>query len=94
MQSGKKTDRAKVAVLLLQNIIEVLQVYRSEPGFYLEKFRSCYDYCKEKSVEIILDNQEVLTGIAQGINNDAELLVLIDGEQHVFNSAEVSVKAG
>ena len=94
MQSGKKTDRAKVAVLLLQNIIEVLQVYQSEPGFYLEKFRSYYDYCKEKSVEIILDNQEVLTGIAQGINNDAELLVLIDGEQHVFNSAEVSVKAG
>lgn len=93
MQSGEKTDRTDVAVLLLQNLIEVLQVYQLEPGCYLEKFRSRYDYCKEKSVEITLDNQEKLTGLAQGVNNDAELLVLIDGEQRIFNSAEVSVKA-
>lgn len=91
--AGQKTDRTNVAVLLLQNIIDVLQVYQSGPGRYLEKFRTQYDYCKDKSVEIILDNQEVLTGFAQGVNDDAELLVLIDGELQVFNSAEVSVKA-
>ncbi len=50
-------------------------------------------FVKRKPVEVILDNNEVLSGIAQGVNDNAELLVLIDGEQRVFNSADVSVKA-
>ena len=59
----------------------------------LEKFRASYDFCKQKKVEIILDNKEVLSGIAQGVNDNAELLVLVDGELRVFNSADVSVRA-
>lgn len=70
-----------------------MQGYLSEPERYLERFRTRYDYCNEKSVDVVLDNQQVLSGVAQGVNDNAELLVLIDGEQRVFNSAEVSVKA-
>lgn len=89
---SKKTNRADVAAILLQNIINVVQVYQMQPKYHLERFREQYDYCREKSVEIILDNDEVLTGLARGVNDDAELQVMIDGEQRSFNSADVSVK--
>jgi BirA family transcriptional regulator, biotin operon repressor / biotin---[acetyl-CoA-carboxylase] ligase len=88
----EKTNRADVAASLLKNIINVVQGYQTQPGYQLERFREQYDYCKGKSVEIILDNDEILTGLARGVNDDAELIVLIDGEQRTFNSADVSVK--
>ena len=89
----KKPDRQLMAITLLQNVITVCQQFQQQSKNYLEKFRTQYDYCKGKNVEVILDNNEVLSGIAQGVNDNAELLVLIDGEQRVFNSADVSVKA-
>lgn len=91
--AAREMDRTGVAALLLQNTIDVMQGYLSEPEHYLERFRTRYDYCNEKCVDILLDNQQVLSGVAQGVNDNAELLVFIDGEQRVFNSAEVSVKA-
>ena len=89
----RKPDRQLMAITLLQNVITVCQQFQQQSKNYLEKFRTQYDYCKGKNVEVILDNNEVLSGIAQGVNDNAELLVLIDGEQRVFNSADVSVKA-
>ena len=88
-----KPERTKVASTLLQNIVVVCQNYQQASKYSLEKFRAQYDYCKEKNVEVILDNDDVLSGLAQGVNDNAELLVLIDGQQRAFNSAEVSVKA-
>ena len=87
-----KLDRTVVASALLKNIVAVCQNYRVRAKQYLEKYRSQYDYCKAKNVELILDNKEVLSGVAQGVNDEAELLVMVDGRQCVFNSAEVSVR--
>jgi BirA family transcriptional regulator, biotin operon repressor / biotin---[acetyl-CoA-carboxylase] ligase len=86
------TDRTDTAISLLQSVIDVMQNYLSEPERYLDKFRAQYDYCKNKEVELILDNGEILSGVALGVDDSAELLVMIDGKQQVFNSAEVSVK--
>lgn len=88
-----KPERVKVASLLLQNIVDVCQNYQQVSKRCLNKFSEHYDYCKDKNVEVILDNEDILTGVAQGVNENAELLVLIDGQQHTFNSAEVSVRA-
>lgn len=89
-----KPDRTDVASTLLQRVVDVCQNFECDSRRYLEKFRARYDFCKNKNVEIILDDQRVLTGIAQGVSDDAELLVLIEGRQQAFNSAEVSVKTG
>ena len=86
-------ERNAVAVALLCKVVAVCQNYRQASEESLKKFRATYDYCKQKKVEVILDNAEVLSGIAQGVNEAAELLVLIDGKQRAFNSAEVSVRA-
>jgi BirA family biotin operon repressor/biotin-[acetyl-CoA-carboxylase] ligase len=81
-----------VASLLLQNVVSACEYFQRDCKIALENFRAHYDYCNNKTVEIILDNQETLTGIAKGVNDAAELLVMIDGEMCVFNSADVSVK--
>ena len=88
-----KPERNIVASVLLHNVITVCQQFRQTSGKNLEKFRASYDFCKQKKVEISLDNKEVLSGIAQGVNDNAELLVLVEGELRVFNSADVSVRA-
>ena len=88
-----KPDRNSVASALLQNVISVCQDFRQTSRKNLEKFRASYDFCKQKKVEIILDNKEVLSGVAQGVNDNAELLVLVEGDLRVFNSADVSVHA-
>lgn len=85
--------RQEVASVLLGNIISVCQ---DLPGFVasnFELFNTQYDYCKGKNVELILENKVSLSGIAQGINERAELLVIVEGELRVFNSAEISVRA-
>jgi len=89
-----KPDRASVAIALLQQVVNVCQNFERDSKQYLEKFRRHYDFCKDKNVEIITDDKQVLAGIARGVNDNAELLVLIEGREYVFNSAEVSVKTG
>jgi len=88
-----KPERNAVAATLLCNVVAMCQDYKRASVESLKKFRASYDFCKQKKVEIILDNAETLSGVAQGVNDGAELLVLIDGEQRAFNSAEISVRA-
>ena len=89
----QKIDRVMVAATLLQHVVAVCQSFQQDAKYFLEKFRSRYDYCKNKTVEITLDNKETVSGIALGVNEGAELIVLVDGKERAFNSAEVSVKA-
>jgi len=91
---AEKPAREMVASELLNNVVAVCQSFKQTSLKNLEKFRTSYDFCKQKEVEIILDNNERLFGLAQGVSDNAELLVLIDGELHSFNSAEVSVRTG
>jgi BirA family biotin operon repressor/biotin-[acetyl-CoA-carboxylase] ligase len=89
---GSNINRTMVAKKLLVNVIHMVQRYKLDPGYYLAKFRTQYDYCKEKNIEVMLDDKTVLSGVAQGITDDAELLVNIDGKDCVFNSADISLK--
>lgn len=91
---AEKPARETVASELLCRVVAVCQNFKQASLENLEKFRASYDFCQQKEVEIILDNNERLFGLAQGVSDNAELLVLIDGELHSFNSAEVSVRAG
>ena len=89
----QKIDRVMAASTLLQYVVSVCQNFQQDPQCFLEKFRTRYDFCKNKTVEVTLDNKETVSGIALGVNKGAELIVLVDGKERAFNSAEVSVKA-
>lgn len=90
---GYRPERTIVAAALLRNIADVCQNFQKNSALYLEKYRTQYDYCKTKNVEIKLDDGAVLSGVAQGVNDEAQLVVMVDGVERVFNSAEVSVQA-
>lgn len=91
--AGRQCDRTSVASALLKNVLTAVQNSQSSTSSCLEIFRKNYDFCRDKTVDVIQDDQQVVSGIAQGVNDNAELLVLINGQQRVFNSAVVSVKA-
>jgi len=86
-------ERESVAAKLLQNIVSVCQSFQQNSPQMLAEFCASYDFCKGKTVDVLLDNQSVLRGVAQGVNERAELIVMVDGENRIFNSAEVSVQA-
>lgn len=90
---GQVIERSMVASLLLQHVVTACQNYQLDSSHNLERFRARYDFCKNKMVKVTLDTHEVLSGVAQGVNDRAELVVIIDGEERAFNSAEVSVRA-
>jgi BirA family biotin operon repressor/biotin-[acetyl-CoA-carboxylase] ligase len=84
-------DRSELAASVLQHIVTVCQRFHSQAEQNLQEFRSGYDYCRQKQVDILLDDQTRFSGVAQGVTDRAELLVNIDGKERVFNSADVSV---
>ena len=90
---GRRPKREVVAAELLRSIVDLCQNFQERSELYLEKYRTQYDYCKTKNVDIILGDNEFLTGVAQGVNDKAELVVMVDGRERIFNSAEVSVRA-
>jgi biotin-(acetyl-CoA carboxylase) ligase len=87
-----KPERLAVASKLLRNVMRICHAYQKDTGFALNAFRQKYDYCRNKVVDIILDDQSVISGVAKGVMDNAELIVEIDGVRQFFNSAEVSVK--
>jgi BirA family biotin operon repressor/biotin-[acetyl-CoA-carboxylase] ligase len=87
-----RPERLAVASKLLRNVMRTCHAYQKDTGFALNAFRQKYDYCRNKLVDIVLDDQSVISGVAKGVTDDAELIVEIDGVREILNSAEVSVK--
>jgi len=89
-----KPERTVIAGELLNRLVSVCRDFTLSSAQSLQAFRRCYDFCEHKQVNVILDNGNTVTGVAKGVTDNAELLVMIDGKQRVFNSADVSVRAG
>lgn len=87
-----KVNREEVASALLQNVVSTCQYFQQNAEKNLQQFYARYDYCKDKVVDIRFDNGDILSGIARGVNENAELMVEINGKSRVFNSVDVSVK--
>jgi BirA family biotin operon repressor/biotin-[acetyl-CoA-carboxylase] ligase len=88
-----KVGREEVATVLLQNVVSTCQYFQQNAEKKLQQFYARYDYCKDKTVDLMFDNGDILSGIARGVNENAELIVEINGESRAFNSVDVSVKA-
>jgi BirA family biotin operon repressor/biotin-[acetyl-CoA-carboxylase] ligase len=82
---------AVVAESLLSRVVNACQRFDTQAGVALEAFRRHYDFCCGKQVQVQLD-KDVLDGVARGVSDTAELLVLVDDELRCFNSADISVK--
>lgn len=86
--------RNQLAALLLQECVAMCERLPKQPGKLIEEFQDQYDACARKAVNVIMDDGEQLQGVACGVTSGGEIRILIDGEERVFNSAEISLRKG
>lgn len=91
-EAGNPAQRNVLAAELLARVAASCETFSQQAYAQIERFSTAYDFCRNRTVEIIMDNHETVSGVARGVNHRAELVVEVNGEQRVFNSAEVSVK--
>ena len=58
------------------------------------EFDSRYNAYINVPVNVLLGNGEVLEGISLGTTEQGELRVLVEEEERIFNSAEISLRKG
>ena len=78
--------------LLLRECMEMCEFYPHNNESLLKEYQASYDACLHQSVDVILDSGIKINGIANGVTATGELRVLIDGEEQVFNSADISLR--
>lgn len=85
-------ERNAVAGLLLNECIQICQSYIDDREKLMQHFRSEYDVCTGKVVGILQGSGEQLEGKVLGVADNGELRVDINGEEQMFNSAEISLR--
>jgi BirA family biotin operon repressor/biotin-[acetyl-CoA-carboxylase] ligase len=87
-----ESGRNQLATLLLQECVAMCERMPQEQEKLIKEFQDQYDACAQKAVSVMLDNGVQLQGIACGVTPTGEIRILIDGEERVFNSAEISLR--
>jgi BirA family biotin operon repressor/biotin-[acetyl-CoA-carboxylase] ligase len=85
-------SRLLVAKTLLARLVQLCSSGAYASGECLDVFRRHYDYCKGRQVQVVQDSGAILTGIAIGVTDDAEICIDAGGEVCCFNSADVSIR--
>lgn len=85
-------DRNSLAAMLLNEAVSMCRLYQQKSTALLSDFKHELDALKGKQVSVHLETGDQLTGTVLGINEIGELRVLIEGNERVFNSADVSLK--
>lgn len=86
-------DRNTLAAMLLNEIAAMCRLYQQKSLNLLPDIRHELDVMRNKPVSVYLENGEQVTGTVVGINESGELRVMVGGQERVFNSADVSIRA-
>ena len=85
-------DRTKLLAILLNEAVNMCRLYQHKTGAILPDIKPELDGLNNRDVSVHLDNGDQLTGTVLGVNERGELRVIVDGNERVFNSADVSLK--
>lgn len=85
-------DRSVLAGILLNECIDMCQRYQQQGSDLMTMLQAQYSHYHQQAVQLKLESGDELDGIALGLSDLGELRVLIDGQERVFSSAEVSLK--
>lgn len=85
-------DRNVLAAMLLNEAVGMCRLYQQKSTALLSDFKHELDVLTGKVVSVYCENGDQLTGTVLGINETGELRVLIEGNERVFNCADVSLK--
>ena len=87
-----RADRNNLLAILLDEAVSMCRLYQHKAGAILSDIKADLDALNSREVSLHLDNGDQLTGTVIGVNERGELRVLIDGNERIFNSADVSLK--
>jgi len=85
-------DRNNLLAILLNEVVNMCRLYQQKAGAILSDIKAELEMLNNRDVSLHLDNGDQLSGTVLGVNERGELRVLIDGNERVFNSADVSLK--
>jgi BirA family biotin operon repressor/biotin-[acetyl-CoA-carboxylase] ligase len=85
-------DRDFVAGVLLRECMEMCEFYPHNKEPLLKEYRAKYDACLHERVDVTLGDGTQLHGIANGVTATGEMRILINEEERVFNSADISLR--
>lgn len=92
-ESGKLADRNILTAKLLTYLIHYIQQFESAGLTYFKEEWKANDYLVGKSITIVNGNNQELTGIANGIDDQGHLLLkLNNGNVQAFSSGDVSLR--
>lgn len=92
LKTGTVAGRSYLAGLLLKECLQVCETYPHNKVSLISEYQAKYDVCLHKSVNVTLDNGMKFHGVANGVTAAGEIRVLINGEERIFSSAEVSLR--
>jgi len=92
LKVGAAIDRGYLSGLLLRQCMEMCELYPHNKASLLREYQAGYDVCLHRSVDVTLDSGLKLNGIAIGVTPAGEIRVLINGEEQVFSSADISLR--
>ena len=67
------------------------RLYQQKANAILSDIKDELDVLNNREVGVHLDNGQQLSGTVLGVNERGELRVLVNGNERVFNSADVSL---
>ncbi len=91
-EGGRLASRNKVAARLITEIIGVLQQFEHTGFTSLAKEWRDADYLCGRRIAAQTDSKEIL-GVAQGISDDGQLILVVNGEVQHLVTGDVSVRA-
>ena len=89
--SSLEIARSELAGLLLQECMAVCESFMQARDDLMAEYRQ-YDICMQQPVNIHQEEGRVLQGVVVGFEVGGEIRILIDGEQCLFNSADISLR--
>lgn len=91
LPATSSVSRGELAGNLLQQCLQICEGYPKNREALLRAFREKYDACYQCAVRVTLGNGARLEGTACGVTEAGEIRVQIEGEERLFNSAEISL---
>ena len=86
-------ERNDMVAMLLNEVVNMCRQYQLKAASIISDIKHELDVLTGKVVDIHVENADHLTVTVLGINDRGELRVLVEGQERVFNSADISIKA-
>lgn len=88
---AQNTGRNSVAGLLLKECISICERFAQDRDDLMVEYQQ-YDVCLQQPVNIYLDEDQCLQGVVTGFEASGEIRIQIEGEERLFNSADISLR--